>query len=303
MRQVVMAAVEDLGYRPDMLAQGLRSGRTYSVGFTISDIGNPMLADVVTGAEKRLREAGYSMLLTNSEGNGELDAGRIRLLRQRNVDGLLLSLANETHPATIKAMQEAECPIVLVDRDIPLGDGISRVIFDHRSGMIEATRCLLECGHREIALVIGGPRRPVHERRAGIEQALAAEPDACLSVYEGSFTVEHGRVAATEIVAARRSTAVIAAGNLLMQGALLGLRECGVSVPTDISFIGCDDVAVAALHVPPISIVRRDMGALGAQAADLLLAELEGRSPAREVVLPTEFVRRDSCQPPPSWTP
>src|SRR6476660_7731070 len=105
MRQVVMDAVRDLGYQPDMLAQGLRRGKTFSVGFTVSDIANPILAEIVTGAEKRLREAGYSLLLTNSEGSPDLDADHILLLERRRVDGLILSLAAERHDKTIAALK------------------------------------------------------------------------------------------------------------------------------------------------------------------------------------------------------
>src|SRR6202043_2099012 len=118
---VVMAAVRDLGYEPDMLAQGLRSGKTFSVGFTVSDIANPVLAEIVTGAEKRLRAAGYSLLLTNSEGDSEQDVGHISLLERRRVDGLILSLADEHHPATVDALRRVSVPVVLVDRDIPTG--------------------------------------------------------------------------------------------------------------------------------------------------------------------------------------
>jgi LacI family transcriptional regulator len=297
MRETVMAAVEELGYRPDLLAQSLRSGRTYSVGFVVSDIANPMLAQVATAAERRLREAGYSLLLTNSEGRAEHDASRIRLLEQRSVDGLLLSVANENHPETIRALQEAECPVVLLDREIPLGEGLSRVTFDHRAGMAAATRSLLDLGHREIALVIGGPRRPAHERRAGVEEALAERGGANLTVIEGDFTIAHGAAAAARLGAAEpRPTAVIAAGNLLMQGVLLGLREHRLRIPDDVSFVGCDDTAVAALHEPSISVVGRDMGALGAEAAELLISQLNGDDDAREIVLPTEFIRRQSCR-------
>ncbi len=95
MRQVVLTAVRDLGYQPDMLAQGLRSGKTYSVGFTVSNIANPVFGEIVTGAEKRLRAAGYSLLLTNSEGNPDLDVEHIQLLERRRVDGLILSLAED----------------------------------------------------------------------------------------------------------------------------------------------------------------------------------------------------------------
>src|ERR671936_2309535 len=101
MRRIVMEAVRELGYQPDMLAQGLRRGKTFSVGFTVSDIANPVLAEIVTAAEKRLREAGYSLLLTNSEGNPELDVEHISLLERRRVDCLIHSLAEENHPDTV----------------------------------------------------------------------------------------------------------------------------------------------------------------------------------------------------------
>src|ERR1700681_1479451 len=110
-----MAAVRELGYQPDLLAQGLRRGKTLSVGFTVSDIANPVLAEIVTGAEKRLRAAGYSMLLTNSEGNPELDVEHIQLLERRRVDGLILSLAEENHPDVVAALRQVNVPVVLVD--------------------------------------------------------------------------------------------------------------------------------------------------------------------------------------------
>src|ERR1041385_1897750 len=159
MRRTVMAAVRELGYQPDMLAQGLRRGKTFSVGFTVSDIANPVLAGIVTGAEKRLRQGGYSLLLTNSEGNPDLDVEHIHLLSRRRVDGLILSLAEENHPATVAALQQVTLAVVLVDRDIPTGLDARCVAFDHALGMRAATAKLLELGHRNIALIVGGPDR------------------------------------------------------------------------------------------------------------------------------------------------
>src|SRR5215207_1686606 len=100
MRERVMEAVDTLGYQPDMLAQGLRRRSTRSVGFVVGDISNPLLAEIALGAETTLHEAGYSMLLTNSENDPALDAGHVRLLMQRRVDGLMLSLASEDHLET-----------------------------------------------------------------------------------------------------------------------------------------------------------------------------------------------------------
>jgi LacI family transcriptional regulator len=298
MSQIVMAAVRELGYRPDMLAQGLRSGRSFSVGFTVSDIANPVLAQVVTGTEKRLRAEGYSLLLTNSEGTPDLDVEHISLLERRRVDGLIRSLADENHEATIAALREVEVPVVLVDRTVPPSVEASCAAFDHALGMRAATQHLLEFGHRTFALIVGGPERPRRERQRGVEEALAAAGNgATYTVYEGEFSAEHGRQATSAILASTpRPTALIAGGNLLMQGALFALRDAGIEVGRDISFVGCDDVALADLHQPPIAVVRRDMTAAGTAAAELLLAALASRDePPREIILPTEFVARPSC--------
>jgi LacI family transcriptional regulator len=301
MRVRVMTAVEDLGYSPDMLAQGLRRQKTFSVGFVVSDVANPVLANAITGAESCLRAAGYSMLLTNSEGEDALDAAHIRLLEQRRVDGLLLSLTNEHHAGTVDALRRSDVPMVLIDRDVPDGVHARRVSFDHRAGMAEAARRLLALGHRDVALIVAGPARPVRERREGIESTLTDAGARC-TVYEGPFTIDYGVQATREILAGKqRPTAIVAGGNLTMHGSLRALREAGVRVGKDISFIGSDDVAVAEFHDPPIAVVRRDTRRIGEVAAELLLGDLEERADVDgiETVLPTEFVPRPSVAPPP----
>src|SRR5215218_5814177 len=135
MRVRVMAAVEELGYKPDLLAQSLRRRETLSVGFVVGDISNPLLAEIVMGSELALREAGYSMLLTSSLGDPELDVAHIRLFEQRRVDGLILSLADERHPPTLATLERSELPIVLVDRELPASIEASRALSDHRAGM------------------------------------------------------------------------------------------------------------------------------------------------------------------------
>jgi len=304
MRRIVMNAVSELNYQPDMLAQGLRLGKTLSVGFAVSDIANPVLAEIITGAEKRLRAAGYSLLLTNSEGNPELDIEHISLLERRRVDGLILSLVDENHPDVVAALRRTRRPLVLVDRDIPEGVTARRAAFDHTLGIRQATEHLLELGHRRFALITGGPERPARERREAVEETLSRLAGADHTVYAGEFSVQHGRQATVEILAKEpRPTAILAGGNMLMEGALLSLKEAGVKVGRDVSFVGCDDMAVADLHEPPIAVVRRDSRSAGEASADLLLADLEpdngNAEMPQEIVLPTEFVARASCAPVP----
>ncbi len=158
MRQRVLDAVDELGYQPNLLAQSLRWRETLTVGFVVGDISNPLLATIVEGAETTLRDAGYSMLLTNSEGNPGLDAEGIKLFQRRQVDGLILSLARDDHAPTLELLERVSVPVVIVDRELPPEVPASRVLADHRTGMRAAVEHLVDLGHRRIGL----DRRPDH---------------------------------------------------------------------------------------------------------------------------------------------
>src|SRR5207248_7056581 len=152
MQARVLAAVAELGYQPDLLAQSLRRRETMTIGFAIGDISNPLFAEIVAAAETRLRAGGYSMLLTNSEASAELDAAHIRLLAQRRVDGIILSVSDERNTETLVALERLDVPVVILDRDVEV-PGAVNVFTDHRHGMRQAVAHLLDLGHREIAMI------------------------------------------------------------------------------------------------------------------------------------------------------
>jgi LacI family transcriptional regulator len=302
MQDRVYKAVKELGYRPNVLARSLRSKRSMSIGFAVADIGNPIFADIVEGAERELRAAGYSLILTNSEGDPNLDADNIRLLEDRRVDGLLLAMAVETRSEVIEVLRESKLPIVMLDRDTPEGLPVLSAHFDHKIGMVEAVTHLLELGHRDFALIIGGPALPARLRRAAVEETLWEKGGRCITV-EGGFGVGGGyRAAKTILGRSPLPTAIIAAGNTLMAGALRALHESRIRIGEDISFVGCDNVLVAELHDPPIAVIQRNAAELGEKAAGMLLAALTDDDPrsfrAEPTVLPTRFMPRISCMPP-----
>lgn len=299
MRERVLAAVGELGYKPDLLAQSLRRRETLSVGFVVADISNPLFAEIVKGAETTLRDAGYSMLLTNSLGNSEIEAAHIHLLEQRRVDGLILSLAREGYAPTIELLERLDVPIVLIDREIPASVRAGRVLSGHRQGMSAAVRHLLDLGHRRIGLIVGHPVRPATERRRALEEVFAERGLArTYEIREGTFSVEYGARAMRELLdQAEPPTAIIAGGNQMMIGALEVISERGIELGTELSFVGCDDIPLTHIYRPPIAVVRRDNGRLGAAAAELLLRRMRGETEPSEVVLPTEFVARPSCGP------
>lgn len=298
MRRRVLAAVEALGYQPDLLAQSLRWRRTRTIGFAVGDISNPLFGEITAAAESRLRDAGYSLLLTNSEGKPELDAAHIGLLAQRRVDGIILSVSDERNAATLEALARLDLPVVVLDRDIVDVHAL-HVRTDHQPGMRHAVDHLLDLGHRRIAMIAGQALRPVNERRTALEACYRERrlPPSYI-VLDGNLSIEHGAWATEELLARREPpTAIIAGGNQLMVGALRVLHGHGLRLGTAISFVGCDDTPIGDLYDPPISVVRRDNAAIGRAAAELMLRRLTSEERLPGVVLPTEFVVRQSCGP------
>jgi LacI family transcriptional regulator len=299
MRERVLGAVRELNYEPDFLAQSLRRGETLSVGFVVGDITNPLMATITSGAESVLRSAGYSMLLMNSEVDPELDATHIRFLNRR-VDGMILSLASERRSETLDALSEVDVPIVLVDRDVPSELGASIVCSDHRAGMRTAVEHLLDLGHRRIALITGSVDLwPVRERMSGMADAIAsrAVPNETTSI-AGSLSAAHGEASTDRLMRMRpRPTAIIAGGNQVLVGCLRALARNGVGIPSDVSLVTCDEIALGELHSPPISTIGRDTLALGRVAAELLLELLAQPGRPRRVILPTSFISRSSTGP------
>jgi len=298
MRDRVMHAVQACGYQPNSVAQSLRRGVSMSIGFVVGDISNPLMASIASAAETRLAENGYTMLLANSQGRPERDAANIALLRQRHVDGLLLSLTDEDEVPLRDEFELFAKPTVLLDRDGG-APGASRVLFDHAEGFGQATRHLTELGHVRIALIAGSQGvRHTRERMKAVRSVCSELGLPEPIVHTGPITRQQGRDATLAALSATpRATALICASNQLLPGVLTAIRELSLSIPEDVSLITTDDVDLAEFHNPPLSTINRDAKAFGVEAAESILRELQGAEPDT-VTLPTWFNARDSCAPP-----
>jgi LacI family transcriptional regulator len=255
----------------------------------------------VAAAETRLRAAGYAMLLTNSESDPSLDAAHIRLFEQRQVDGLILSLTSETHEETNRLLEQLEIPCVLVDRDLPPWVAVSRVLYDHQIGMRQAVAHLLNLGHRRIGLLIGPPVRVSRERRLGFEAEFASSalpPTYTIAEVE-EFDSELGERAMADLLdSAEPTTAVVVGSNQILAGALKAIAARGLEIPRDLSLVSCDDVTLTEVYRPALAVVRRDNAEVGRESAEMLIGRIQHNEAPRDIVLPTEFLPRESCAPP-----
>ena len=296
MRARVLKAVDELGYTPNLLAQGLRRHETSSVGFMLSDIANPLLAGIVQGAESILRRQSYSMLLTDSERDVELDVSHLRVLRQRRVDGLIVMPASEADPRTLDLLDDSGTPLVVIDRDLPKSIMAGYVLSDHAAGTTEAARHLYDLGHRRVGLLLGPDVHPNRVREQVLSELVAGwGPEAVLSVRPNRAGAEAAGAALGELLDGDRGpTAVFLGSNQMLPGVLRVVHGRGLELGRDLSLVSVDDTPLTELHVPEVSVIDRDAGEIGRTAAELLLRLVRGEGDPETIVLPTHYLPRAS---------
>ncbi len=300
-RARVLEAAEELGYQRNLLAQSLRRGSSMSVGFIVRDISNPMMAHIVLGAERTLMTAGYGLSLRNSQGNPGLDADYIRYFRQAAVDGLLLSLSDESYRPTIDELTAIDFPFVAIDRALPPELSGSAVLSDHAKGTEAAARHLASLGHRRIGLIAGpGNLRPAREAARGLLEFCDSHPEISCVIEYGAFSAEFGEEATSRLLSsADRPTALISGGYQILLGVVATVRAYGLKMPNDLSLITFDDSDALPFFNPPIAALSREPFRVGQRAAELLIARLSGDGSPTTVSMTPVFRPRASCGPAP----
>jgi LacI family transcriptional regulator len=296
----VREAIDELGYWPTAAARSLRSGVHYAIAVVVPDVTNPFFAALVKGIESVFRPGPYSVFLANTDESSEIEDAVVADIVRR-VDGIILAPATEQDETPLR-VREAGIPVVFVDRELPDGE-FDSVLVDNVGGARAAAAHLVSLGHRRIA-VISGPQNttPGRERHEGFLAALAENdiepaPDYCKIA---DFREQGGQDAMLQLLAlAERPTAVFSANNFMTIGALKALHSMRVSVPEEISVVGFDDLDLATLLEPPLTVVERPTVEQGILAAHLLQTRLvdKGVKTPQRVVLPTRLVARGSSAP------
>ncbi len=295
-RQRVLAAVEALGFRPNVMARNMRVGaRDSAVGLVIPDLANPFFGTVAAGVEKMLRARGLNLVIASGEEDPTRERSVVDILLDRQVAGLIVVPSAGSDHGYLRGEQGHGLPLVFLDRP-PCGLDADVVVSANCVGAAGGVGHLIAYGHRRIGFVGDVPTTLYtrQERFRGYRQALdtAAIPVAAELIEQGHHEVD--AVAATGRLLALPvpPTAIFAANNLACMGVVTALAR---AARRDIAVVGFDDFSFADLLEPGVSVVAQDAELLGATAARLVLARMDGdATPTRTTVLATELVVRGS---------
>lgn len=296
-RAAVLAAVETLKFRPNIVARGLARGRSMAIGVLTQSMVSLFYGELAQGIEQGLAGSSYYPVFATGQWRVAQQIESLNLLIERQVDALIV--LNGDLPDETLQRAAAQMPLVAVGRMIPGLEG-QCICVENYEGAYRATRYLIELGHERIAHIAGLPTHlDAQERRQGYQQALL---DAGLAVdeqllVEGEFNEQSG-VLAVEVLLARAAgfTAVFVANDQMAYGAYLALFRRGLRVPADISLVGFDDLLSSAYVTPPLTTVRQHMVAIGKAAAEGALGLLAGE-PLALPKFATELVIRESTMP------
>jgi LacI family transcriptional regulator, galactose operon repressor len=298
----VLDAAEQLGYRPNPIARGLKTNRSYTIGVLIPDLTNPLFPPILRGIEDRLGEEGYTALMANTDNDAEREQIDWQTMRARQVDGIITATARRDHKV-LDEMVESGVPLVLVNRrtqDLPIPSATP----DDREGVRLAVDHLVRLEHTRIGHLAGPLGLSTgFERYEGFLATMreaGIEPDPRLIVEAGAFTESEGAGASRELLDRDAGlTAILAANDLLALGCYDTLAERGIDCPDELSVVGFNDMPFAARFQPPLTTIRIPHYEIGAAAAELMLDLLqEGGEEARHVELRPELVVRGSTAPP-----
>lgn len=296
--QRIVIEAERLGYRRDVLASSLRSGRSRLIGVVFPDIDNPMFGQILTGITEVVTAKGYSVLVSNAASDSVLQSKAVAGLIARRADGLILATSTRDDPVVAECLLSG-IPTVLVNRS----EDVHRtptVVPDDMSGMALAVRHLVSLGHTQIGHLAGPQATSTgHLRELGFRSAmLAAGLSSDAVIRASSYSRSAGQNATRDLLNAHAVTAIAASNDLLALGAYLCLKEMGLRCPSDISIIGHNDMPLVDMIDPPMTTVRIGQVELGREAGDAVLKVLAGMASPTHVMMPSSLVVRQSTAPP-----
>lgn len=298
---VVLAAIEDTGFSPNVLARSLKTASTRSVGIAVSAISNPYFCDVICAIQAECAHLRLEVFLSDTQDDPARELEVVIGLHQRRVDGLILAPSADPERRALHYLRAAKLPCVLVDR-MPAPD-FDQVGVNNRQAMKALVDMVAGHGHRRIGYIGGSPGfETTLERIEGYREALLAA--GCVlddrHIVTGSATTKCAAAATDALLSLPHPpTALVAGNNLATIGVMTELRRRGLRVPADMSVVGFDDFEWADCFEPRLTLVAQPCAEIGKRAAELLIERIANPDGQRTTVrLDAVIVNRASCGPP-----
>lgn len=298
-RRRILKRMAELNYRPNMLARGLASGKTFAVGLVVPDLLHPFFAEFAKSLNGVLRSHNYGLILTSSEENPEIEQREIRTVLARGIDALLIASC-QPRLRGFYGVEDQRTPFILIDRDFPHLGAHFVGTDDYAAGAM-ATRHLLSTGKRRIAHIAGPQLSPGADRLRGFRDALKEYG----IVVRHSYIVANSRVEESGeqvgyqgmrklLQVKPRPDAVFCYNDLTAIGGIHAVLEAGLSIPGDVAFIGCGNVRYSNYLRVPLSSIDQSTTQLGEHAGKLAI-DLTGKPAApRHILIEPKLVIRDS---------
>lgn len=298
LRARVEAAIQKLGYQPNLMARSLAVRKSHMLGMIVPDIANPFWPEVVRGAEDKAHALGYTLLLSNSDDAPAKEELYLRLFLAKRVDGIVLAKApGGLRPDIAAGLKSAHIPVTFLMR-IEKGLPGDCVLVDDKDGAYEGVAHLLRLGYRRIG-IIAGPRSFSTSRRRvdGYRQALKewGQPADPGLVGVGNFRVDSGYAAGVDLLK-KKPEAVFISNYLMAVGFMQAMRQYRLRCPQDVAIVTCDDHPWLDSFVPRLTTVNFPKYNIGAEATRVLVDRLANRKrPLETVQLKSSLSIRESC--------
>jgi len=285
----VQCAIDTLGFRPNAVGRSLSTSNTKSLGVVIPSLSNPVFADAVSGINAEARAGGYTLMLTATDYSPQEELRTVGALLEYRVDGLVLTVADPDHSPVLDMLEKSGVPYVLIYNQ-PTPKMRPTVTVDNVEAGKEAAHTLINLGHKRLGMISGqfATSDRAHARRSGFFQGARAGSVSEPAVLEVDLVELKVDVTLAKLYADRDSapTALFCSNDLLAISVIGALERLGLNVPTDVSVIGFDGIAVGTHLHPTLATVIQPSYEMGQLAIRQLLDHLNGGDPPNTVVLP-----------------
>ena len=299
-RERVLKRMRELNYRPNMMARGLASGRTYTVGLVVPDLVHSYFSELARSISGVLRTANRALILASSEDDPEIEHNEIRTLLSRGVDVLLIASCQQ-NLKNFYELGDQRTPYILVDRNFPHLAANFVGIDDFRAGEL-ATKHLIQSGKRRIAHIAGSGIQPSKERLRGYRAALAShrikipEEYVILRNKLEEMGDTEGYLSMRQLLDMRNPpNGVFCYNDQAAIGATQAAHEAGLRIPEDIAFVGCGNIGYSDYLRFPLTTIDQSISELGRIAGELALSlDGDNTQPPRTILLQPKLIVRSS---------